>query len=49
MMKYYRHRFVAWIAVLLAALAFTAETSAHDGPVDEDGCHLDQEGREHCH
>ena len=35
--------------VFLAALGAPFELAAHDGPVDEDGCHLDGSGRLHCH
>lgn len=39
------------LAGFLLVFLFLTMTGAqaHPGPVDSDGCHLDSEGRRHCH
>ena len=38
-----------FIMSIVCILAIPFLATAHDGPVDKDGCHQDGEGRTHCH
>ena len=42
-------RRILLMASILFAIAFPCSMVAHDGPVDGNGCHLDQKKRLHCH
>jgi hypothetical protein len=37
------------IFVVFAMSMMGNVVNAHDDPVDRDGCHLDPDGRKHCH
>ena len=47
------HRFSDVVLVIVTIFFFLNVlpilTSAHPGPVDEHGCHYDEQGRRHCH
>lgn len=44
-----KFKLITLLALLLSATGFSGGVVAHDGDVDEEGCHLDDEGRRHCH
>lgn len=46
-----KNKFKELITLLLIVVGFLSMSVvyAHPGPVDRDGCHLDSQGRKHCH
>lgn len=41
--------FAQFGATHAGSLRDASDLVSHKGPVDDDGCHLDSEGRRHCH
>ena len=37
------------LVMIFASMYISSSVVAHEGPVDEDGCHLDKKERKHCH
>jgi hypothetical protein len=37
------------LVMIFISMNMSSSVVAHDGAVDEDGCHLDAKGRKHCH
>jgi hypothetical protein len=42
-------KIVASVLLFLSTMAVVDVCVAHPGPVDRNGCHLDGQGRRHCH
>ncbi len=45
--RYLKHFLLRTLWVVM--LAFTGSVAAHDGPLDENGCHKDSRDYYHCH